>query len=194
MNLYRPVKPGAINQPFGANPDYYAKFHDSFGNPLKGHDGIDYFAPHGTKVYAAHDGMAKFVTDSHGGEGFFIRSLTQEEGGFPVTMYWHLVGNTDATYPSPLSTDGKEYPVTVGTFLGYADNTGAPYESSGDHLHFGLFFADAKGAILNQSNGFDGRVDPQPYMQTIFAEDVPQAVSLYQKLLWVLGRIISLNK
>jgi hypothetical protein len=115
MRLYFPVKPGTINQPFGANPDYYQKFHDSFGNPLKGHDGIDFFAMNGTPVYAAHDGMIRFTKDSHGGEGMFIRSLENENGLFARTMYWHLIGDTDPKYPLRYPQMGKEDPIKAGT-------------------------------------------------------------------------------
>jgi len=37
MNLYIPIKPDILTQPFGGNPDYYARFKDHLGNPMKGH-------------------------------------------------------------------------------------------------------------------------------------------------------------
>ena len=178
FGLYYPTISNKLNQGFGSNPDYYAKFHDTFGKPLKGHNGLDFNAPHGTPVYAAHDGMIHFDRDAHGGEGMVLRDIV---GGydnfkeFPVTMYWHLIGDTDAKYPSPIPTDGKEYHVNAGQLIGYADNTGTPYESSGDHLHFGLFAENAFENLLDAGNGYDGRIDPTPYFNGKYALDIQNA-------------------
>ena len=184
--LHKPVKPGTLNQGFGSDPSYYAKFHDNFGNSLHGHDGLDFFAPHGTPVYAAHDGLIHYEKDSHGGEGMWIRDLGAYDNiaGTPITVYWHLIGDTEPQkYPSPIPLDGKEYPVKAGQLIGYADNTGAPYESSGDHLHFGLLCRDAAFNILNGHNGFNGRIDPTPFFNEIFAQDVPSTIAKY--LSWI---------
>lgn len=195
FSICYPVKPFSLNQGFGANPDYYSKFKDSDGNPYKGHDGNDLFAIHGTPIYAAHDGMISFATDSHGGEGMTIRCVvlhdypTNTGNGYFSTMYWHMIGNTDPQYKSPIPLDGKEYPVKMGDLIGYADNTGAPYESTGTHLHFGLFVLDESGSNPNIHNGFNGRIDPNLYYNGIFAQDevawynkMTALVSLLQKL------------
>ena len=185
FRLHKPVKPGTLNQSFGADPAYYSKFHDSFGHPLGGHPGLDFTAPHGTPVYAAHDGMIHYEKDSHGGEGMWIRDLGTYENiaGTPITCYWHLIGGTEPQkYPSPIPIDGKEYPVKAGQLIGYADNTGAPYESSGDHLHFGLLSRDTAFKIINARNGFDGRIDPAPFFDNLFAEDVPRSIVIYTAL------------
>ncbi len=191
LRLYCPVKPGTLNQPFGADPAYYSRFKDAHGNPLKGHDGQDYFAPHGTPVFAAHDGLCHFERDSHGGEGMSIHGPLLN-GVAPITMYWHLIGDTDPKYPSPIPTDGKAYPVSVGTHIGYADNTGAPYESSGDHLHCGLFWVDYEENTLDIDNGFNGRVNPAPFFTGTFAEDVPQLITKTSYLLSLLKKLVEL--
>lgn len=198
LRLYYPVgstkNPYGINQGFGEDPAYYAKFHDSNGNPLKGHDGIDFRAAHGTPVYAAHDGMCHFFRDAHGGEGMSIRTTEPYQfldgSAYFVVMYFHLIGDTEPQkYPSPIPTDGKNYPVRAGDLIGYADNTGAPYESSGDHLHFGLFPVDAMENTLNVGNGFNGRIDPMPYFTGAYAQDIPQLFALYTKLLPLLYQV-----
>src|SRR5438270_12865961 len=98
-NLYYPVKPIFVKQGFGANKDYYLPH---FGT--NGHLGIDFAAGHGCPVYAAHDGKAMFVHDDHGGEGIHLF-----ENGYK-TIYWHLIGDTDKHYPSPIPRDGNKYP------------------------------------------------------------------------------------
>lgn len=193
LRLYYPTSSILLNQGFGSNAAYYSRFHDSHGNPLKGHDGLDFFAQHGTPVYAACDGMCHFEKDSHGGEGMSIHTTTPYAFGnavaFFIVMNWHLIGDTDPKYPSPIPTDGKAYPVKAGDLIGYADNTGAPYESSGDHLHFGLFPVDDQENTLNIDNGFNGRIDPWPYFTGTYAQNVQlliqklsAAVPLLQKL------------
>ncbi len=177
--LYYPVKPQRLNQGFGENPDYYAKF------GLKGHDGLDIWASHGNPVRAAHDGNIRFWRDSHGGEGMYITAP-----GFQ-TVYWHLIGDTDTKYPSPIPTDNIWRPVKAGDLIGYANNTGAPYESTGDHLHFGMILLDAHGAILNQDNGYSGRVDPTPYFTGTYAQDVTKLIGLYQSLKSLLTQMVA---
>lgn len=166
--LYYPVSPISVNQPFGANVAYYET---NFGQ--KGHPGIDYAASHGQPVYAAHDGAAIYIKDSHGGEG--IWNYTD---GF-ITIMWHLIGDTDPKFPPPISYDSKGVRTSVkkGDLIGYADNTGAPFESSGDHLHFGLMLTDDNGIVLNQDNGTQGCIDPTPYLNGEFAHPIDETAS-----------------
>ena len=183
LYLYLPVKPVHINQPFGANPAYYAKFLDDEGNPLKGHMGIDFMAEHGHSIYAAHDGQAAFVTDIHGGEGVWVYA-----SGY-ATIYWHLIGTTDPKFPTVIPNDGQKHPVKAGDLIGYANNTGAPFESSGDHLHFGLIFLTQYGTVANETNGYGGCVDPEPYFNGICAQDIAQLTILESALVVVLTKL-----
>jgi murein DD-endopeptidase MepM/ murein hydrolase activator NlpD len=188
LPLYFPVKPLHINQAFGANYDYY---HTNFGT--NGHMGIDLMALHGQPVYAPIDGTATYTTDSHGGEGVTIFSDTpyEYENGkcwFNVIL-WHLVGDTDPQYPKPFTQPTK---VNVGDLIGYANNTGAPFESTGDHLHMGLIPVDMRGRALMPGNGFGGNIDPQPYFNGQFSVDV--LIGLYQKLIALLQRLLPFLK
>lgn len=186
LTLRYPVKPISINQGFGTNADYYARFRDDAGNPEKGHNGIDLFATHGEPVYAPCDGLAFFVRDSHGGEGIYIRTgLFDYKGGqakFNIVL-WHLVGDTDVRFPSPIPLDGKMYPVKTGDLVGYADNTGFPFESSGDHLHLGLQPLNQFNTIIDQNNGFNGCVDPLPFFDGTYAQDTRRDESYIAGLL-----------
>lgn len=170
FKLSYPVFPVHLNQSFGANPTYYIKFLDDLGNPEKGHSGIDLQAIHGQPVYAAHDGLARTIgPDDHGGQGVYIRTTSPDDiGKYWNTIYWHLIGTTDSKFPQPF--EGLKV-VKKGDLIGYANNTGAPFESTGDHLHFGLAQCDSQGNFLNRQNGFNGCVDPQPYFDGTYATD-----------------------
>ncbi len=197
LELFYPVKPYQVNQVFGGNPDYYARFHDRFGNPEKGHMGIDLQAPHGTPVYAACDGMAHFEKDDHGGEGMIIHTDTLEYKGNQATynvINWHLCGDTDPKYPSPIKTDGNSYRVKAGDLIGYADNTGAPFESSGDHLHFGLCPFDLSGNAIEAHNGFNGCIDPAPYFNSYYAVDAQAVITNLETQVSVYQKIVNLLK
>lgn len=145
IKLYYPVKPISVNQPFGTN---YNAFYAQQG--LKGHSGIDFMALHGQKVYATHDGICYPQVDAHGGNGVKL------EGTDCTTIYWHLIDDDAVVH--------TKQAVKAGDLLGYADNTG---DSTGDHLHYGLRLPDT---LIN--NGYGGYVDPQPYFNGLFAEDI----------------------
>lgn len=201
LSLFYPVSPFHLNQGFGENAAYYARFHDQMGNPEKGHNGNDLMAYHGQPVYAATDGMAQFARDEHGGEGIYITTVDKYEyKGSQVSfrlINWHLIGDTDRNFPSPIPLTGSEYPVKAGDLIGYADNTGAPFESSGDHLHLGLIPLNSSGSALEPGNGFNGCVDAYPYFNGNFAKDANKVnanlavqVGLLQKIVQLLTSIL----
>lgn len=167
MKLSYPLKQVKILQGFGSNPTYYARFLDAHGNPEKGHMGIDMEASHGTPVYAAHDGFACYVgPDAHGGDGIYLRFEDEDnKGHWWTTIYWHLCPAEDPQFPTTVKAVGRN--VKQGELLGYADNTGAPFESSGDHLHFGLAPCGEGGNFLLSDNGYGGCVDAAPYFPAL---------------------------
>ncbi len=168
--LRYPVAHFYVNQAFGANAAYYAKFLDANGVPEKGHMGLDLMAVHGEPVLGAIDGTAFYVKDSHGGEGVYIRTNQAYDyaGGTAYfnIINWHMVGDTDAKFPPPIPMGGIDFSTKIkaGQLIGYADNTGAPFESSADHLHLGLMPCDVTGKALFPGNGFGGCIDPMPYL------------------------------
>ncbi len=187
LNLFYPVSPLHINQGFGLNPDYYAKFHDAFGNPMKGHNGIDFMAVHGQPVYAPIDGQAMYTIDTHGGQSVLIRTneaLEYENGAcWFNAVLGHCVGDTDPKFPPPIPMNMARTSVKTGDLVGYANNTGAPYESSGDHLHFGLAPVDQNGKALFPGNGYASYIDPTPYFNKYFAKDAPKVFGLLNQIL-----------
>lgn len=195
LSLYCPVDPLHVNQGFGANPDAYAKFHDRFGNAYKGHDGLDLMAVHGQPVYAPFAGLATYSIDVHGGVGVTIMSdeVYSYDGGecWWQVLHWHLVGMTDPVYPQPFQ--GHKH-VEEGELIGYANNTGAPYESSGDHLHFSLKPVDKNGGYLFPANGFNGAIDQTPYLNNWYAKTAPQVLTVLEQEIPLYQKIIDIIK
>lgn len=175
LQLSLPVTPYKLNQAFGGNPQYYAKFLDAKGNAMKGHMGTDLMAVHGQPVYAPCDGMAFYVTDPHGGDGVYVQAdgMYDFEGGqaYMQIIHWHLCSKDDPKYKFPIPAVGSN-PVKKGDLLGYADNTGAPYESSGDHLHWALLPSNGSGKPIRPDNGYGGCIDIMPYWDGTYAPDI----------------------
>lgn len=187
ISIYYPVKPSTVNQAFGVvDPKYTAL-------GMLGHNGIDFAATHGQPVYAAHDGNAYYDVDSANGHIVVIRTLEAYDfaGGlsFFKTMYGHLCDQTkEPQFTSPVifplnDFSGVGQPVKEGDLIGYADSTGL---STGDHLHFGLkpiaLAGEYPGTWDNtlQTNGYNGCIDPTPFFNGQFAEDIQTEQQIVQ--------------
>ena len=220
LKLYLPTKPSSINQGFGVNAAYYARFLDAAGNPFQGHNGIDFQAAHGTPLFAVCDGQAMYNKDAHGGDGIILNTeAAYEYKGELVDfniVYWHMCPANDPQFPIKIPCDGNWHQVKCGDILGYSDNTGAPYESSGDHLHFGLVPLDPQWNALEPLNGEGGCIDPTPYFNGVCIQDyiagklvdsaadianeivasneieVSQKIGLLQTIMGAINKIISL--
>lgn len=167
--FYYPVKPFKLNQGFGENPAYYSKF------GWKGHNGLDMYAPHATPLYAPCDGDAFYATDAHGGAGIYIRWPNNVAPQYQIIL-WHLCTKDDPVYHPTIPTNGSVVSVKAGALIGYTDNSGAPYESSGDHLHFGLMpckkNTDFSVVATNPDNGYGGCVPPDVFFNGMYAQDI----------------------
>ena len=107
------------------------------------HTGIDFAAPTGTPIYAAHDGVIvktyDNATNCYGscnstqavGIGFRIDN---QDG--TISMYMHM---------SKRENLSRGTSVKAGQLLGYVGNTGS---STGPHLHYGMSNS-TNGAVLN---------------------------------------------
>lgn len=140
FRLSWPVDSRKVNQMFGENPATYRPF------GLAGHEGIDFFAPHGAKVYAAFEGAVS-EAKYRGAYGNQVRIRHEANGVRFTTVYAHL--------HKMLATPGQQ--VRAGDLIGLADNTG---NSHGAHLHFTLFVEGMK-----TKGYYDGIVDPWLYFE-----------------------------
>ena len=182
FDIFYPVIPFIVTQPFGVNGEYYR----ANGINIAGHNGLDLRATHGQPVYATHDGTCYPEIDVKQGNGVVIRSdKPYTYNGAEVyfkTIYWHLV-KSDAV----VKTGQK---VKAGDLIGYADNTGF---SNGDHLHFGL-----KPQAWNENNwswynveqgsGYLGAIDPMPYFNKFYATDAKKVISILTQILMIAKR------
>jgi len=132
-----------ISQGFGENGAWYQEN----GIMIIGHNGIDIPYEDGTEVYASHDGKAHYSEDSRKGLGVTVT------GDGLKTISWHFKNAV-----KPLNSTWE---VKTGDLLGWGDNTGF---STSSHLHFGLKLLDNNGNVLNRDNGYDGAIDPIPYI------------------------------
>lgn len=184
LELYLPVKPYSLNQGWGANHDYYFSHFN-----MQGHNGLDLMASHGQPVYAPMDGWAYYYVDADKGDGIFIVSDKMYDYNSGQALFkcvtWHMCQYNDPQYPIKMGNIGYTY-VHIGDLLGYADNTGAPLESTGDHCHFGLYPEKPENGTdysegftdIEIGNGYNGAIDPTPYLNNFFAQDYAQVQSI----------------
>lgn len=128
-----------VTQRFGQNPKMYQRF------GWKGHNGIDFGTPYDTQLISCVYGLViRAYNDSNGwGNHIYIYDKNQSA----LVIYAHLksisvkVGQT----------------VIPGMKIGLSDNTG---NSTGPHLHFGIYKTNSSGYKINLGNGFGGAIDP----------------------------------
>jgi hypothetical protein len=146
LQLHWPTKDGVLTQGFGERPEYYSRF------GLPGHDGVDFHAPEGTKVYACADGL---IVDSMSEEqaepvnkpyGNYVR-IDHGDGYF--TIYAHL--------SRLVAVKGQN--IRAGELIGLSGNTG---NSQGAHLHLAL---KKRGASSRGETRFPyDFIDPTPFL------------------------------
>lgn len=122
-----------LTQGFGQHPEWYAVF------GLKGHNGIDYATPTGTKLFSSINGTVIENAYDKGGYGNYIKI----ENDYCGVIYAHM------KTLSPLKVGSN---VKAGDVVGISGNTG---NSTGSHLHFGVF-----PKPRNRDNGYAGYIDP----------------------------------
>lgn len=143
-----PTEFRTINQYFGVNPQNYAQF------GLPGHEGIDFMAPDGSKVFCVAPGTVFATHPDPTGHNYGTHVRVNHIDNYQ-TVYAHLrqlfvqVGDV----------------VKAGTVLGLADNTG---NSFGSHLHLTLKKLDA--TYLNWPFNI---TDPTPFVLPLLGWQTP---------------------
>lgn len=135
-----------LSQKWGENVQMYM---DNFGIP--GHNGLDFVGVYGDDILASHDGDARIIWDgehSTKGNGVYIKTPTFE------TVYWHLSKIT--IEPGPVKRGQKIGEMGNAGFVRPIPTPENP--TAGTHLHYGL------RPLPAQANGFDGYIDPWPYL------------------------------
>lgn len=142
-----------ITQHQSVNYQNYVKF-----GLLKGHNGVDLYAPLNTEIYAAHSGEVTRVSYSPDGYGWHVRVT---DGVFTV-IYAHL--------RQDVAVNVGDH-VEAGDLLGYSGNTG---NSFGPHLHIEL--RDVR-AIIPGSPQYEGEVwgvvDIEDYVKEYLLQRAP---------------------
>lgn len=98
-----------------------SRFHPILGQ-WRAHKGIDYAAPHGTRVRATGDGIVEFAGRDHRGYGNLI--VLRHQSGY-TTWYGHLSGFAKGLH--------KGMRVAQSEAIGYVGSTGL---ATGPHLHY----------------------------------------------------------
>lgn len=129
-----------VTQWFGENPAMYAAY------GMAGHNGLDYRAPIGTPVLAAHPGIVRVYDEGSKGLGKYVKVTYIDGAGAQryTTYYAHLSEHK--------VTMGQK--VKRGDVLGLSGNTG---NSTGAHLHFGLKIVGMVNPAYNDA------IDPVPW-------------------------------
>lgn len=153
-----------ITQEFG--PDHFltingkqikaSEYYGKFG--LSGHEGID-MVPTGTswEVLSLSDGVLVNESDDPRSGAYGIWCTIWSPSNGLAFQYCHLSEN----YIRP----GDK--ITAGQKIGNMGSTG---NSSGAHLHLNVFKVDDKGVRINKDNGYNGGIDPLPFLSS---EDAP---------------------
>jgi len=143
--LKYPIKNYTISQNYGKT---------SFTRWYTFHNGTDFAAPTGTKIYAPRDG--KVVGVGNNGRYAYGKWVAVDHGDGLVTMYGHMSSQSVK----------KGEKVDEGDTLGKVGNTGY---STGPHLHFTVFSADTFEIVDSKSvNGLKiptgAHVNPMRYL------------------------------
>jgi septal ring factor EnvC (AmiA/AmiB activator) len=145
-----------MRKPFDGDFPLTQEFNDSccrdsytqFG--LKGHNGLDYGCPTGTKILAPHDGKIIEATLDPKGYGIYVKIENTIEGSVLAHLKEYRVGVGDG--------------VKEGDLVGYSDNSG---NSTGQHLHWGYYRFPR-----DRKNGFNGYIDQTSYIGSTLSFDI----------------------
>jgi murein DD-endopeptidase MepM/ murein hydrolase activator NlpD len=170
-----------ITQGFGENPANYSQFHCSrCGNPLSGHNGVDFNLPEGTPVLACAPGHVLRVDNDPDGYGLHIH-LSHDWG---ESIYAHL----SQSYVQPGQVVSACQTIGLSGWSGYV----MPPGPRGAHLHFGIRINP-----YDLCSPYCGYSNPLPYLVKRCSSSgtisFPRATDLLLPILLIGGAIIVLG-
>jgi len=142
-----------ITQYFGENMLTWYK--EKWG--LDGHNGIDIRCLEGEDIIASHKGVVVQVQDTDISAGYGVKLWDKNTN--KKTIYWHNKRNVVLL--------GQN--IEEGQTIAQADNTGW---STGTHLHWGCKETDNQGNTINRKNGYNGAIDPMPFLTTMVNDEI----------------------
>lgn len=196
---------GSITQYFAENPALYAKM------GMKGHNGADLVATHGTPMVAVEDGKVLEVKNSPEGYGKHLRLISTKSynGLYREWTYGHC--DTISVKVGDKVLEGDEI-ATMGN-TGFVVSGATPYWSfnpfKGTHLHLGCRLIEksihgwaypgstVKIKVPDYENGYKGAIDPLPAFGVTTTPDVAKletTVSLLTKVVELYKQLITLKK
>ena len=116
---------------------------------LKGHNGLDWGIPTGTKILAPHDGKIIEATLDPKGYGIYCKIENAKEGSVLAHFKELRVGVGDSVYE--------------GQFVALSNNSG---NSTGPHLHWGYYRLPR-----DRNNGYNGFIDQTDYLKQSNSDD-----------------------
>lgn len=148
-----------VTQAFGVNAAYYKQFN------LRAHEGVDIIPTGNSRlIFSLEDGIVVKDDDIAGNprtDAYGINITIWSPKIKKAFQYCHLVVNYFAL--------GDE--VKKGDPVGVMGGTG---NVQGDHLHLNMFEVDEEGYRKNRDNGYNGGVDPLPFLQQ---DDAPVIIT-----------------
>ncbi|MGL4576176.1 MAG: M23 family metallopeptidase, partial [Burkholderiaceae bacterium] len=126
------------------------------------HTGIDFAAPHGTRIMAASDGVVQFIGVQRG----YGNVIVLEHAGRVETLYAHMSG-----FASGLRKGSQ---VSQGDVIGYVGSTGW---STGPHLHYEYHINDV---AVNPATV--ALPDAQPVSPVYWGKFVQQASDMQRRI------------
>lgn len=188
---------GSITQYFGENPSLYAKM------GMKGHNGIDLVAEHGTLMLAVEAGKVINVKDDPAGYGKHVRLISSRSYN-GLNLEWTYGHCDDILVEVGMSVKEGEPIATMGN-TGFVVSGKTPFWAfnpyAGTHLHLGCRLVEksaygwaypgskVKIRVPDYENGYKGAVDPLPYFNVKTTPNVANLeaqVSLLTKVLELL--------
>ena len=191
---------GSITQFFGENPTLYARMN------MKGHNGVDLVAEHGTLMLAVEKGKIVEVKNDPNGYGKHVRFITSRSYN-GLNLEWTYGHCDDILVEVGMPVEEGE-PIAVMGNTGFVVSGSTPFwkfnPHAGTHLHLGCRLVEksaygwaypgssVKIRVPEYENGYKGAIDPLPYFNVKTTPNVANLeaqVSLLTRVLELLKKL-----